>query len=114
MKKFFKQGNKGFTLIELLVVIAILGTLAAVVVLNVTQFIGSGKTEARATEQAQIQLAVGMWMYDNSSYVSFPGDTVAAGGKGTLLGTKYLVTNSNCRYVIPLGGVVASGDNCIK
>lgn len=114
MKKFFKQGNKGFTLIELLVVIAILGTLAAVVVLNVTQFIGSGKTETRATEQAQIQLAVGMWMYDNSSYISFPGDTVTAGSRGTLLGNKYLITTSNCTYVIPLGGVVPAGSGCQK
>ena len=40
--KFFKYGQKGFTLIELLVVIAILGTLAAVVILNVTKYIGAG------------------------------------------------------------------------
>jgi len=69
MKKFFKYGNKGFTLIELLVVIAILGTLAAVVVLNVTKYIGSGKTEAAATEKANVQTAIAAYMYDHSGTV---------------------------------------------
>jgi len=41
--------HRGFTIIELLVVIAILGTLAAVVILNITKYIGSGRTEARLT-----------------------------------------------------------------
>ncbi|MDD5398053.1 MAG: prepilin-type N-terminal cleavage/methylation domain-containing protein, partial [Dehalococcoidia bacterium] len=47
-----KSGNRGFTLIELLVVIAILGTLSAVVVLNVIKFIGAGSTEAMLTERS--------------------------------------------------------------
>lgn len=66
MKKFFKYGEKGFTLIELLVVISILGVLAAVVVLNVTKYIGSGKTEAAATELANVQTAVSAYMYDHT------------------------------------------------
>ena len=67
--KIFKTGQKGFTLIELLVVISILGVLAAVVVLNVTKYIGSGKTQAAATELANVQSAVAAYMYDNSGTV---------------------------------------------
>ena len=66
MKKFFKYGQKGFTLIELLVVISILGILAAVVVLNVTKYIGAGTDEAAKTELANVQTAVSAYMYDHT------------------------------------------------
>ncbi|MGA9049429.1 MAG: prepilin-type N-terminal cleavage/methylation domain-containing protein, partial [Dehalococcoidia bacterium] len=55
--KFLKTAQKGFTLIELLVVISILGVLAAVVILNVTKYMSSGKTQAAATELANVQTA---------------------------------------------------------
>ncbi|MCX6007239.1 MAG: type II secretion system protein [Chloroflexi bacterium] len=67
--KIFKTGQKGFTLIELLVVISILGVLAAVVVLNVTKYISSGKPEAAATELSNIQTAVSAYMFDHSGTV---------------------------------------------
>ena len=60
-----KRGEKGFTLIELLIVIAILGVLAAVVIPNVSRFIGSGEEEAKDTEFANIQAAVTSMMVDN-------------------------------------------------
>ena len=61
-----ERGEKGFTLIELLIVVAILGVLAAVVIPNVGRFIGRGKTEAAATELANIQSAVVAMMVDQS------------------------------------------------
>ncbi len=61
-----KRGERGFTLIELLIVVAILGVLAAVVIPNVSKFIGRGKTEAAATELANIQSAVVAMMVDNA------------------------------------------------
>ncbi|MGA2160346.1 MAG: prepilin-type N-terminal cleavage/methylation domain-containing protein [Dehalococcoidia bacterium] len=69
MKKWFRNGEKGFTLIELLVVISILGVLAAVVILNVTKYMSSGKTQAAATELANVQTAVSAYMYDNTGAI---------------------------------------------
>jgi len=62
--RHFRYGNKGFTLIELLVVIAILGVLAAVVVPNVSKFMGKGKDEAGLTELHSVQTAVTALMAD--------------------------------------------------
>jgi len=62
LRKFFKAGEKGFTLVELLVVVAILGTLAGVVALNVTNFLGQGETEACETEVDIVQAAVVAYM----------------------------------------------------
>jgi len=60
-----KRGEKGFTLIELLIVVAILGVLAAVVIPNVTRFVGAGEQEAAETELHNIQLAVTSMMLEN-------------------------------------------------
>jgi type IV pilus assembly protein PilA len=60
--KKLKQGNQGFTLVELLIVVAILGVLAAVVIPNVTGLVGSGQTEAAATELQNVQTAMDIMM----------------------------------------------------
>ena len=67
MKRFLKrihQGNKGFTLIELLIVVAIMGVLAAVVMPNVTGFIGRGEEEAAAAELANVQMGMDLMMIE--------------------------------------------------
>jgi prepilin-type N-terminal cleavage/methylation domain-containing protein len=69
VKKFFKHfryGQRGFTLIELLVVIGILGAIAAIVVPNVGQFIGRGKTESYSTELHNIETSVMAMMVDDA------------------------------------------------
>lgn len=70
MKKFlkhFRYGQKGFTLIELLVVIGILGAIAAIVVPNVGQFIGRGKTESYSTELHNVQTSTMAMLIDSAS-----------------------------------------------
>jgi type IV pilus assembly protein PilA len=109
--KFFKAGQKGFTLIELLVVIAILGTLAAVVILNVTKFIGSGRSESQQTERHNVQTAVVAYMYDNPTAAA-PSTTVTAGTSGGIL-APYLLTNLNCTYTIT-SGAVGDPSGCLK
>ena len=96
--KFFKSGSRGFTLIELLVVIAILGTLAAVVILNVTKYIGSGKNEAAATELANVQTAVAAYMYDVSTHTAPTWAQLAAGG--------YFLNSVHGTYTIDSSGKV--------
>ena len=72
--KFLHRGQKGFTLIELLVVIAILGIIAAIIVPNITKFIGEGVKEAAITETHNVQLAVTAAMADaKTASVAEPG-----------------------------------------
>lgn len=69
--KIPKRAEKGFTLIGLLVVVALLGVLAAILVPNVTRFIGQGKAELAETELINIQSAVTAMM-DNNQLSTLP------------------------------------------
>ena len=91
MKKFlkrFRYGQKGFTLIELLVVIGILGAIAAIVVPNVGQFIGRGKTESYSTELHNIETSVMAMLVDDA-------DSTLDGGTGVPTTDMYTITGSD-------------------
>jgi len=78
LRKTFRAGEKGFTLVELLVVIAILGTLAGVVALNVSGFVGRGGVQACQTETDIVQAAVVAYMADNDGAVPTIAEMITA------------------------------------
>ncbi len=71
--------EKGFTLIELLIVIVILGTLAAVVALNASGFLGTGAEEMARTQLSTLQTALSSAMAINAVGAVLPG-TVGENG----------------------------------
>ena len=95
----FRYGEKGFTLIELLVVVAILGILAAIVVPNLTTFLGSGADQAACIELRMVKTAVIAHAAANDgAYPTLITDleTYFEGGSAAIKGN----------YTIAAGGVV--------
>ena len=107
--KSFRYGEKGFTLIELLVVVAILGILAAVVIPNLTSFIGMGKTEAMATEKDVIQTALVAYMAANNVSV-VPAQTTSTNNmaNSTPPLATYLVESTTAYYYTWTTGAIVS------
>src|SRR3989344_1172269 len=69
--------SKGFTIIELLVVIAIIAVLAAIVLVNVTQYIAKGKNSAIQGDMSTILTNAAVF-YDQqttATYVGFEATT---------------------------------------
>lgn len=72
--------DKGFTLIEILIVLAVLGILAAVVVPNMTGFLGRGKDRSYEADQRVVQTAVDAYYTDT---LTRPGSPKYPTGNGT-------------------------------
>ena len=73
--------SKGFTIIELLVVIAIIAVLAAVVLVNVTQYIAKGKDASIKGNMANMVTIAAAWYDSHSSvYTGVDADATFAAG----------------------------------
>ena len=95
--------QKGFTIIELIVVIAIIAVLAAIVLVNVTQYIAKGKNSSIKGNMATILTNSAVWYDQNNS--TFTGFTTSAGytqplasatGNGATFGTPVANATNFC------------------
>ena len=66
---------KGFTIIELAIVIAIIAILAAIVLINIPQYIAKGKNSAIQGDMIAISTNAATWNDRYSTYVGFAADT---------------------------------------
>jgi len=93
MRRIFggvRHGQRGFTLIELLIVVAILGVIAAVVIPNVTAFMGSAAVNAANTEVQNLRTAALGYYADHAADTNpWPADqdAVADYVVGDIVGT---------------------------
>ncbi|MBI4215975.1 MAG: prepilin-type N-terminal cleavage/methylation domain-containing protein [Chloroflexi bacterium] len=112
IRKFFsgKKSERGFTLVEILIVLAVLAVLGAVVVPQVTGFLGRGKERAYDGDRRILQAAVDAWRTDVRSRVGNPwptiGGTVGAAATATYIDIGALATGNYLKGA----DVVASAD----
>ena len=108
------KGEGGFTLIELLIVILILGIIAAVVVLNVGGFFGTGAKQAALMEKDAVQTALLAAMVDNNCNqitdfeINKGHDNKPCNGSHTV--SEYLQGSLAGNWTANAGGLIETGD----
>ncbi|MBI3953440.1 MAG: type II secretion system protein [Chloroflexi bacterium] len=102
------RSQGGFTLVELLVVVGIMGVLSAVAVPNVGRFVGSGKTQANASEVQSVQTALDTYMADQGvTSVTAQAATNNMSTSTPALSPSYVRTaTTRCSYAWTTAGVV--------
>lgn len=93
--------QRGFTLIELLIVIAILGVLAAVVVPNISSFLGTAQIAGANTEAMNVKTASISYLAD---YGEFPCNSDNLSNLG------YLSANPKAKYEFDTNGLILTAD----
>ena len=107
------KGEGGFTLIELLIVIVILGIIAAVVVLNVGGFFGTGAREAAYMEKDAVQTAILASMIDGNCNQVTGGTTIEDPAYEACTGhplSEYLQGDIKGTWTINDSGQIMSGN----
>jgi len=109
--KCFQKHEKGFTLIELLVVIAILGVIAAVAIPNITQFMGSGKTEAAQAELHNVQVAASAASASGTvgTVNEITDSIISHNATGADDVGRYLLNDTTWKYNVDSTGAVTAG-----
>jgi prepilin-type N-terminal cleavage/methylation domain-containing protein len=83
------QKSKGFTIIELIVVIAIIAVLAAIVLVNVTQYITKGKNSAIEGNLTSLLTNAAAYYDATSTFNGFQNNTTTGCGISTATGPIY-------------------------
>ncbi len=96
--------ENGFTLIEILIVLSVLGVLAAIVMPNMTGFLGRGKDRSYEADRRVLQASVDSYYTDTLSRKGTPkfptvNGTAGNAGTNTYVNLTHLVSGNYLREV---------------
>ncbi|OQA04350.1 MAG: Type II secretion system protein G precursor [bacterium ADurb.Bin400] len=89
------MAKKGFTIFELLVVLAIIGTLAAIVLVNIANARSRARDARRASDIKEISNVIGIYHASNGSYPSSGSCSYTSGTPNIWAGPAAGCTGSN-------------------